>query len=55
MTDAEYNQMKEQAHEILRLARSFDAWKFKHEAKLRGERTFGQWMWTIHLEAKEAP
>jgi len=51
MTEAEYKQARDQAMEILKTIRAFDAWRFKHEAKRRGERSFGQWMWTIYLEA----
>jgi hypothetical protein len=55
MTENEYQFEKSKAHEIIKLARDFDAWRFKHEAKLRGERDLGQWMWAIHLEAKVTP
>lgn len=54
MADAEYNELRERAFYLIHELRSFDAWRFKHEAKRHGERDLGQWLWAMHLEAREA-
>lgn len=54
MTDAEYQDTRARVEAILDELTRLDAWRFKHAAKARGQRTFGQWVWTLHLEAREA-
>jgi len=53
MSDEEYEKKRAAAMTLINSTAAFDAWRFKHEARTRGEKQLGLLVWALHLAASD--